>query len=177
MSFEEIEKSISAFGTPHVLLTGGEPLLQHHSPAFVLYLSERGFRVSIETHGEVSIAAVAGKARIVMDIKTPGSGMCREGYVAHLPLLQPGDEIKFVLTSEADYEWARSRINDWLARKRIASGIEILISPAVTAQNQPGTFSPLSADWVAERILSDRLPVRFQFQLHKSIWGADRTGV
>jgi len=185
MSFEDILAAIDPYAVRDVLLTGGEPLLQRNTPELARLLSNRGYRVSVETHGEVSIAAVTGVARIVMDIKTPGSGMCRGGYVANLPLMRPGDEIKFVLTSESDYAWAKERVIDWrggadvrrVQDSRLHPDVEILFSAAVPAPGQPGSFKPIRLPWLASRILEDRLPVRLQTQLHKVIWGPEKTGV
>ncbi len=106
-----------------------------------------------------------------MDAKTPSSGMCREGFRANLPLIREGDEVKFVIASEQDYAWARARICE------VPAGVETLLSPALPARGAPGKFPAISPQWLAERMLEDRLPARFQIQLHKTIWGADRTGV
>jgi 7-carboxy-7-deazaguanine synthase len=110
MSITEILECIRPFHTRHVLLTGGEPLLQHNTPELVRLLTEQNYAVSIETHGEISIAPVAPLARIIMDIKTPSSGMCRWGFKQNLKHLKPNDEIKFVIASIEDYKWAREII-------------------------------------------------------------------
>jgi 7-carboxy-7-deazaguanine synthase len=172
MNFEEILSKLKTFNVKHVLLTGGEPLLQRPVPAFVLALKEAGYLVSIETHGEVSIQPVAGRARIVMDIKTPSSGMARMGFLNNLPYLCAQDEVKFVIASREDYSWAKDIIksNDF-------KPLEILLSPANIAPKMPGELNPISAQWLAERILEDQLPVRLQLQLHKQIWGSERIGV
>ena len=128
--------------------------------------------MSIETHGEVSIAAVSEIARIVMDIKTPSSGMARGGYKKNLKFLKPSDEVKFVITSEDDYSWAKT-----LVLSGEIPTHEILFSAAVPAIGSPGKFKGVSATWLAERILEERLPVRLQIQLHKILWGPDRQGV
>lgn len=172
MSISDVLETIHPWKVRHALLTGGEPLLQRQAPALVLALREAGYDVSIETHGEVSIKAVAPHARIVMDIKTPSSGMCRGGFEKNLALLKEQDEVKFVIASEADYDWARG----WIESGRIRAG-EILLSPANIAANMPGEFPGVTPKWLAEKILADRLPVRMQIQLHKYIWGADQKGV
>lgn len=172
MTIPEVLSEIEPYQVRHVLLTGGEPLLQRQAPQLVDALTERGYQVSIETHGEVSIAAVAAKARIIMDIKTPSSGMCRGGYERNFPLLKATDEVKFVIASPDDYAWARD-----LIRSGVIPTNEILLSPAMPAKNAPGSYPGVEARWLAERILEDRLPVRLQIQLHKYLWGADRTGV
>lgn len=172
MSVAEVEQEVRSMGTPHVLLTGGEPLLQRQTRALVQSLHREGYQVSIETHGEVSVEPVCGLARIVMDIKTPSSGMCRGGYKKNLSFLKSSDEIKFVIASPEDYEWARAIVREGSLPTR-----EILFSPAFPALHSPGSFPGVEPRWLAERILADQLPVRFQLQIHKLIWGMDRRGV
>lgn len=167
----EILKRIENFQVQHVLITGGEPLLQRNTLALVQALQEKNYLVSIETHGEVSIAKVAPLARIVMDIKTPSSGMARGGYVKNLEWLKATDEIKFVIASDQDYLWAKEIV----LSKNLPC--EVLFSPALPAINAPGKFPGVSPKWLAERILEDRLPVRLQIQLHKIVWGPDCQGV
>jgi 7-carboxy-7-deazaguanine synthase len=171
MSIEQILDTIEPYQVKHVLLTGGEPLLQRQTPELARRLRETGYAVSIETHGEVPIAPVARDARVVMDIKTPSSGMNRGGFEKNLPVLKPTDEIKFVIASEDDYAWAR----DWVRRGLPTD--EVLFSAAQVARGMPGQFPGVTAAWLAERILEDRLNVRLQIQLHKHLWGADRKGV
>ena len=172
MSIPAVLDTIRPFEVRHVLITGGEPLLQRPTPALVEALSAAGYTVSIETHGELSVAPVAGRARLVMDIKTPSSAMARMGFRGNLGLLRPGDEIKFVIASEEDYRFARD-----LVRGGELPEIDILFSPAVPALHSPGSFPGVTPTWLAERILEDRLPVRMQLQLHKLLWGPDRKGV
>jgi 7-carboxy-7-deazaguanine synthase len=172
MSIEAILETIRPYRVRHVLLTGGEPLLQRQTPALLDALVREGYDVSIETHGEVSIESVADRARIVMDIKTPGSGMNRGGWEKNLGWLKSTDETKFVICSPEDYAWAR----DLVLEGRIPTR-EILFSPVVPAKGSPGTVPGVDPTWLAERILEDRLPVRLQVQLHKILWGADRKGV
>lgn len=172
MRISEIIETISPFQVQHVLLTGGEPLLQRQTPELVTALVKAGYQVSIETHGEVSIAKVTQQARIVLDIKTPSSGMCRGGYQKNLNLLKVSDEVKFVIASPEDYTWAKQ-----IVLSRQIPTREILFSPAIPALKSPGTFPGIPASWLAEKILEDRLPVRLQIQLHKILWGPDRHGV
>jgi len=172
MRISEIIDTIRPYQVKHVLLTGGEPLLQRQTPELARALVEAGYLVSIETHGEVSIQAVAETARIVMDIKTPSSGMCRGGYEKNFKFLKPSDEIKFVIVSPEDYTWAKEIVQSGKIPTQ-----EILFSPALPAADSPGSYSGVQLSWLAEKILEDRLPVRLQFQFHKLIWGADRKGV
>ena len=106
-----------------------------------------------------------------MDIKTPSSGMSRGGFRENLQWLKQTDEIKFVIGSPEDYAFARNLIETGLPTG------EVLISPAMPAKASPGSFPGVTPKWLAERVLEDRLPVRMQIQLHKYIWGADKTGV
>jgi 7-carboxy-7-deazaguanine synthase len=170
-SVGEIAETVSAFPTRNVLITGGEPLLQKNLPELLAELDRRGFQVSIETHGEAPIESVVGRARIVLDVKTPGSGVNGGLFRRNLPLLKPGDAVKFVITSPEDYLFARA-----LVREPEFPKCEILFSPAVPADGQPGQFTGVTPQWLAERILEDGLPVRFQLQLHKQIWGSDARG-
>jgi 7-carboxy-7-deazaguanine synthase len=172
MPLQDVLSEIAPYQVEHVLLTGGEPLLQRQTPALVHALKDLGYLVSIETHGEHPITSVVADARIIMDIKTPASGMCRGGYERNLPLLKKDDEVKFVICSQSDYEWAREIVQSGQIHCR-----EILFSPAVPAQGAPGKFPGVSPTWLADSILRDRLPVRLQIQLHKVLWGADRHGV
>ena len=172
LRISEVVDTVKDYSVKHVLITGGEPLLQRQTPALVRALSDAGYQVSIETHGEISIEAVSWIARIVIDIKTPSSGMCRGNYEKNLKFLKPTDETKFVIASENDYYWAKSIILSGQIPTR-----EILLSPAVQAKNSPGHFEGISPVWLATRILEDKLPVRLQLQLHKVIWGSEKTGV
>jgi 7-carboxy-7-deazaguanine synthase len=171
-SVEEVLETIRPYEVRHVLLTGGEPLLQRNTPELLQRLIAEGYEVSIETHGEVSIREVAPHARIVMDIKTPGSRMNRGGFRENLQYLKPSDEIKFVITSQSDYYWARDLMRETQLPTR-----EILFSPALPAENSPAPYEGVQPRWLAERILEDKLPVRFQLQLHKQLWGMDTKGV
>jgi 7-carboxy-7-deazaguanine synthase len=171
MTFAEVMVEVKKYKTKQVLMTGGEPLLQRGTLPFIHLLRKEGYEVSIETHGEVSIAEAAPLARIIMDIKTPGSKMNRGKYVDNLPLLKKEDEIKFVITSKTDYEWARELVIKGLPTQ------EVLFSPAFVAAGSPGTFEGIAPLDLAELILKDQLPVRFQLQLHKLLWGADTKGV
>lgn len=173
MSITEILEKIEPFAVQHVLLTGGEPLMQRQTPALAQALAERGYQVSIETHGETSIEPVSKNARIIIDIKTPASRMNRGGYRKNLSSLKPGDEIKFVIASQEDYHWAKN-----LVQSGELPRVEILFSPAqANTPNAPGQYPGVQPRWLAERILEDRLPVRMQIQLHKILWGADSRGV
>lgn len=159
-------------------MTGGEPLLQHTTPDLVEALNVDGYRVSIETHGAAALDRVIGRARLVMDIKTPDSGMFREIMLENALRLTPTDELKFVIASRADFEWAHLQVKKLRDNPDFRSP-EILFSPAGLSANAPGGahakhITPTElADW----ILESRLDVRFQLQLHKTLWGRDTIGV
>jgi 7-carboxy-7-deazaguanine synthase len=163
MDLDSIVKTIEPFDVKRVLITGGEPLEQQHAPNLALLLFSKGYEVAIETNGETPIKKVARFAKIIMDIKTPGSGMCREGFRDNLRLLKATDEIKFVITSTEDYAWAKN-----LVQSGALPTNEILFSPA---GHNDSTYTPAQ---LAESIINDKLPVRLQLQLHKIIWGQER---
>lgn len=171
MSTQDVLTAILPYDTHQVLITGGEPLLQRNTSSLVKALTDQNYAVSIETHGEISIEKVANLARIIMDIKTPASGMSRGGFVQNLKFLKPTDEIKFVIASKDDYLWAKQ----WVLSGQLPK-CEILFSPVVTPVVTKGEKA-LTPTWLAEQILEDKLSVRFQLQLHKLLWGNDKRGV
>jgi len=172
-TIEDIIKKLSSHPTKNVLITGGEPLIQKNTPKLAQILQEKGYHVSIETHGEASIEKVVPFAKIIMDIKTPGSNVHnrkntgRFGFENNLPLLKKTDEVKFVITNQEDYHWAKQQVLNLNIPTQ-----EILFSP-VLSDSRSYEFSK----WLAEQILKDSLQVRFQLQLHKIIWGFEKTGV
>jgi 7-carboxy-7-deazaguanine synthase len=157
-SIDEVLGKVREFGTRHVCVTGGEPLAQKSCLELLTRLCDEGYFVSLETSGALDISAVDPRAVRVVDIKTPGSGEVDRNRWDNLALLQPHDEIKFVLCSRADYDWAR----EVSERHRLAGRCHILFSPSHTQ---------LPARELADWIVADRLPVRFQVQLHKILWG------
>jgi len=172
VSLETVMKEVSQYQTQHILITGGEPLLQRGTLPLIQLLRKKGYEVSIETHGEVPITPASELARIIMDIKTPGSGMNRGGFIQNIPHLKPQDEVKFVITSEQDYHWAKG-----ILQSHSFPTSEILFSPAMISQGAPGKFEGINPRRLAELILQDQLQVRFQIQLHKYLWGLDTPGV
>jgi 7-carboxy-7-deazaguanine synthase len=145
-------------------VTGGEPLAQPDCLLLLKALCDEGFTVSLETSGALSLEQVDQRVIRVIDIKTPDSGEAEKNLWQNLEYVLPQDQFKFVICSRADYEWACRQVE----KHQLASeGREILFSPAV------GQVEP---EQLARWILEDRLPVRFQLQLHKIIWG-DRQGV
>jgi 7-carboxy-7-deazaguanine synthase len=167
---------------PLVELTGGEPLLQENSLPLMQALCDDGFTVLLETSGAHDIAPLDPRVRRIMDLKCPGSGEAARNRWENLPHLKSTDEIKFVIATREDYEWAKARI----AEHRLASICPLLFSwaqPLAPEQQDqslkppPPGQSPISRRELAERIIADALPVRFQVQLHKVIWAPETRGV
>jgi 7-carboxy-7-deazaguanine synthase len=159
-SVADIVRRVGEFGTRYVCVTGGEPLAQKDCHALLTALCAAGYRVSLETSGALPVEAVDPRVVRVVDVKTPDSGEERRNLYAQLGTLRPQDQIKFVICSRADYEWSRARLAGLAA-----SGSGVLFSPS---------HGQLEARQLAEWILEDRLPVRFQVQLHKILWGEER---
>jgi 7-carboxy-7-deazaguanine synthase len=167
---------------PVVELTGGEPLLQKNSLRLMKELCDDGFMVLLETSGAHDIAPVDPRVRRIMDLKCPGSGEAPRNRWENLPHLKSTDEIKFVIATQEDYEWARERI----AEHGLAAICPLLFSwahPLAPEQQDkslkkvPLGLTPISRQELAERIIADALPVRFQVQLHKVIWAPEQRGV
>ncbi len=146
------------FGVRHVTVTGGEPLAQKACLPLLTRLCDAGYAVSLETSGALDVARVDPRVVKVMDLKTPGSGEVERNRYCNLEHLNPRDQIKFVLCDRADYDWARGQLEKY----ELPEICEVLFSPV------QGRLAPRElADW----IVADRLPVRFQIQLHKYLWG------
>jgi len=158
VSIDEILAQVAPFQVRHVCVTGGEPLAQPACHDLLTALCEAGYQVSLETSGALDIAGVDPRVVVVLDLKTPASGEEGRNLWANLPRLKPTDQVKFVICDRADYEWARAA----LVEHALPDRCEVLFSPAW--EQQP-------ARELAEWILADRLPVRFQVQLHKYLWG------
>ena len=155
---DEVVREVAGHGTRHVCVTGGEPLAQPDCLPLLTALCDAGHAVSIETSGALDIAPIDKRVTVVMDLKTPGSGESAKNRYENLDHLKPTDQLKFVITSRDDYDWAKRQLDE----HRLADRCQVLFSPAF------GEVSPKDlADWV----LQDRLPVRFQLQLHKVLWG------
>lgn len=154
----QVLDQVAAFGVRHVCVTGGEPLAQKACLPLLAALCEAGYSVSLETSGALDMAEVDPRVSRIMDLKAPGSGEAHRNRLENLPLLRPHDEVKIVLADEADYAWAKARIAEF----DLAARCPVLLSP-VQGRLDPATL----AEW----ILRDRLPVRFQLQLHKVLWG------
>ena len=163
LSFDEIIDEIKHFDTNFITVTGGEPLAQRSCYAFLDQLCDIGYDVSLETGGALSIKDVHEKVKIILDIKTPGSGESENNHWDNLLLIKPTDEIKIVITDQNDYKWAKKVIQE----KGLYLNSDILFSPS---------FGDLEPSELAGWILKDNLKVRMQLQLHKIIWG-EKKGV
>ncbi len=148
-----------AVGVERVTVTGGEPLAQETTLELLSCLCDAGFvEVSLETSGALDLSGVDRRVVKVMDLKTPASGEVKRNRYANLSLLTSQDQVKFVICDRADYDWAKARLEEY----RLPTQCEVLFSPAA-GRMQPVTL----ANWIVE----ERLPVRFQMQLHKLLWG------
>jgi 7-carboxy-7-deazaguanine synthase len=167
---------------PLVELTGGEPLLQPASNDLMRQLCNDGFTVLLETSGAHDISQVDQRVHRIMDLKCPSSGEVAQNLWSNLGHLKPTDEIKFVLGTVEDYEWMKDKI----AEHRLAEICPLLVSwvhPLAPDQQHkslkpvPAGQRPLTRQGLAEKIIADALPVRFQVQLHKILWPPDQRGV
>jgi 7-carboxy-7-deazaguanine synthase len=161
LELDEILSKVASYGARHVTVTGGEPLAQPNCLPLLQKLCDAGYSVSLETGGANDISQVDARVSKVMDLKTPASGESARNLWSNLQHIAAGDQIKFVICDRKDYEWAKQAIEE----HGLAQRCEVLISPSHT--QQPAAEL---ADWV----LADRLPVRFQIQLHKYLWGDQR---
>jgi 7-carboxy-7-deazaguanine synthase len=148
----------SASGARHACVTGGEPLSQKHCLTLLAQLCDAGLQVSLETSGAIDASAVDPRVVRVIDIKTPGSGESHRNLDLECQRLRNSDLLKFVICGREDYEWSR----DLVRSQRLDSKCAVLFSPS---------WLQLPAAQLADWILADRLPVRFQVQLHKVLWG------
>lgn len=154
---DDILDEVARQGVRHVCVTGGEPLAQKRCIGLLARLCDAGYDVSLETSGALDVGAVDPRVARVLDIKTPGSGEVGRNRWENLPLLTPRDQVKFVLCGREDYEWACQVVRE----HALAARCTVLFSPSKD-QLAPREL----ADW----IVADRLPVRFQLQLHKLLW-------
>lgn len=156
-TLDQIVAQVDRHPTRHVTVTGGEPLAQKACLDLLAVLCDRGLDVSLETSGALDISGVDVRVARVVDVKTPGSGESERNLWANMAWLTPRDEVKFVLTGEADYRWAKTILADYA----IPARCPVLFSPA---------WGALDPTQLAEWLLRDGLPVRMQVQLHKLLW-------
>jgi 7-carboxy-7-deazaguanine synthase len=161
-NIDDIVDEVLSFGVQHVTVTGGEPLAQKRCINLLSALCDKGLSVSLETSGAMDVSEVDPRVMKVMDLKTPSSGEMACNLMSNLEHLNAHDEVKFVIGDQADYDWSVEQLKTHAIDQRC----KVLFSPV------QGQFSPTE---LADRIVADRLPVRFQLQLHKLLWG-DKPG-
>lgn len=158
LSLGEIMAQVASYSTRYVTVTGGEPLAQSLCVELLTQLCDRNYSVSLETSGALDIAAVDPRVIKIVDFKTPGSQEVTRNRYENVAALSSYDQVKFVICDRADYEWAKAMVKQYNLHERC----EILFSPSYAQID-----NHILADW----ILADQLPVRFQLQLHKYVWG------
>jgi len=158
LAIDNILAQVKAIGADYVCVTGGEPLAQKACLVLLEALCEQMYFVSLETSGALDISKVDARVQVVMDFKTPGSGEESKNRFENLEFIKPSDIIKFVIKDKADYEWVKA----CLLQYNLAHVCELLLSPV---------YGSLEPKELAQWILEDKLPVRFQIQLHKVLWG------
>jgi 7-carboxy-7-deazaguanine synthase len=163
MEVDDIMDTIKKYDTSYVTVTGGEPLAQKEVLSLLKKLADQNYEVSLETGGGLSIKEVDPRIKIILDIKTPESGEEKKNHWENLNLIQVKDEIKFVLCSREDYDWAKKILDQY----QLAAKCHVLFSPV---------YQKLNGTDLGNWILEDRLPVRMQIQLHKLLWG-EKPGV
>ena len=158
---DDIVKTVLDYGVSHVCVTGGEPLAQKRCVQLLDKLVAAGLQVSLETSGSIDITPVDQRVSRIVDIKTPDSAECDKNLWSNMQQLTQHDQLKFVICSRKDYDWAKQQLID----RNLTQYCEVLFSPSYT-EVQPREL----AQW----IIDDRLPVRFQMQLHKQLWGEEQ---
>jgi 7-carboxy-7-deazaguanine synthase len=161
MSIDDVLARVRGYGCNLVEITGGEPLAQSESLELITELCDDNYEVLIETSGSIDIAPVDRRAKIILDVKCPGSGEAAKNRWDNLDRLQPHDEVKFVIAGRDDYDFARRIVEEKQLRN-------VLFSPV---------WGELDMKTLAEWMLADRVNARLQTQLHKHIWGAEARGV
>ncbi len=157
----EIVAQVRDYGVPHVCVTGGEPLAQKRCIDLLNALLDEGLSVSLETSGAIDISDVDRRVSRIVDIKTPDSAESARNLWSNIEQLTEHDQLKFVICSRADYDWAKAQ----LIERCLSERCEVLFSPS---------FGQVSARDLADWIVADRLKVRFQMQLHKQLWGEEQ---
>ena len=157
MTIDAIIEEVKKYQTYYITVTGGEPLAQPACLALMTALVDDGYKVSLETSGALDVAGVDSRVVKVMDLKTPSSDEMDKNRYENIQYLTPQDQVKFVIANNEDYEWSKSIVSQY----QLASRCQLLFSPVM------GEQSPTE---LADKILRDQLPVRFQIQLHKYLW-------
>lgn len=157
-SISSILEAVAAHGAHHINVTGGEPLAQKRVHDLMFELCEQGYHVSLETSGAIDVADVDARVVKVLDVKTPGSGEGSKNMYSNYQYLSSNDQVKYVICDESDFHWSKTHMFEHGLNKKC----EVLFSPVQGA---------LSATDLANWVLEEKLPVRFQIQLHKHLWG------
>ncbi|MEQ1529493.1 MAG: 7-carboxy-7-deazaguanine synthase QueE [Methylococcales bacterium] len=157
IAIDDLLDQVAAYACRYVTVTGGEPLAQPACLELMTRLIESGYQVSLETSGALDISGVNAAVIKVMDLKTPSSGELSKNRYENIDFLTAADQVKFVIGDDEDYQWSKAMLTKYQLTERC----QVLFSP-VMAQQDPTEL--------AEKILQDRLPVRFQIQLHKLLW-------
>lgn len=166
LDIPEIMRQVASFNCRLVEITGGEPLMQEQTPELIRTLLNQTFTVMLETNGSQDIGAVDERCVRIIDIKCPSSGESEKNCLENLKIMAPHDEIKFVIGSREDYEYAKFILSTRLPHR---SNLKTpLLSPV---------FGKIDLQTLAQWILQDRLDIRLQIQLHKIIWGPEQRGV
>lgn len=161
MDIADIVKQVASYNPRYVCVTGGEPLAQPNCIPLLSAICDLGVEVSLETSGAMDISKVDPRVVKVMDLKTPGSGEESKNRYSNIELLCQQDQLKFVICNRQDYDWARTKLDEYQLDERC----EVLFSP-IHGELKPADL----ADWIVE----DNLPVRMQLQLHKYLWGDEK---
>ena len=156
-SFQKIIQQVKNYSASYVTVTGGEPLAQPACNALMVELLNAGYQVSLETSGAMDVSGVDQRVVKVMDLKTPSSAEMQRNLYANIDFLNPHDQVKFVIADDNDYQWSKQQLTTYELSQRC----QVLFSPVM------GVMSPTE---LADKILADQLPVRFQIQLHKYLW-------
>ena len=164
LSIDEVFTRAVELGDALVEITGGEPLLQASVFPLISRLADAGKTVLVETSGSLDITPLDPRARVILDVKTPGSGEVAANFWPNLDHVKATDEVKFVVRDRADFDWSIDRIRE----HRLAERCPVLVAPA---------HGSVRADELASWILETRLPLRLQLQLHKTVWGPTARGV
>ena len=170
MTLDAIVERVREVGTSLVEVTGGEPLAHPNAFPLVARLLDHGYTVLVETSGAFDVEPLDRRAHVIMDLKCPGSGETKRNLYQNLDHLGARDEVKFVIKDRADWEWTEAAIREHGLDRRVREGTlnALLVSPV---------WGDVDLEALAGWVLASGLPVRYQVQLHKLIWGAERTGV
>jgi 7-carboxy-7-deazaguanine synthase len=158
LGLDQVVEQVAAYKPRYVTVTGGEPLAQKNCLTLLGRLCDAGYEVSLETGGAMSLEGVDSRVITVLDLKTPASGEMQRNDYDNIPRLSTRDQVKFVICDRGDYEWARFKLDEYELAERVS---DVLFSPC---------YGQVEGRELAEWILADRLPVRFQMQLHKLLW-------